>query len=200
MESIAPLRDPRHDRRSDVRPRPRRHVRAAHATGRRRCPGAAGPRERFPQTPDAPAVKTAGSRATHTPASTRHGRDPGSRSPGGRHRRRRHRCARDRLRAESRRVPDGRRRLPRPSPLRPARRAAPELTDVVAAVRDSVVTITSEGFSSRGFAQIPSTGVGSGVILTADGYILTNKHVVTGSESLIGRARGRPAVSGDDRQ
>src|SRR3954452_6822081 len=61
---------------------------------------------------------------------------------------------------------------------------APELTDVVAAVRDSVVTITSEGFSSRGFAQIPSTGVGSGVILSADGYILTNKHVVAGSQSL----------------
>jgi S1-C subfamily serine protease len=61
---------------------------------------------------------------------------------------------------------------------------APELTDVVAAVRDSVVTITTEGNSSRGFAQIPSTGVGSGVILTADGYILTNRHVVTGSQSL----------------
>jgi serine protease Do len=61
---------------------------------------------------------------------------------------------------------------------------APDLTDVVAAVRDSVVTITSKGFSSRGFAEIPSTGVGSGVILTADGYILTNKHVVHGSQSL----------------
>ena len=61
---------------------------------------------------------------------------------------------------------------------------APALTDVVAAVRDSVVTITSEGFSSRGFAQIPSSGVGSGVILTADGYILTNKHVVADSQSL----------------
>jgi hypothetical protein len=40
---------------------------------------------------------------------------------------------------------------------------APELTDVVASVRDSVVTITSDGVSSRGFAQIPTTGVGSGV-------------------------------------
>ena len=46
------------------------------------------------------------------------------------------------------------------------------------------MTITSEGFSSRGFGQIPSTGVGSGVVLTADGYILTNKHVVAGSQSL----------------
>ena len=59
-----------------------------------------------------------------------------------------------------------------------------DLPTVVAAVRDSVVTITSEGFSSRGARQIPSTGVGSGVVLTADGYILTNKHVVAGSQSL----------------
>ncbi len=62
--------------------------------------------------------------------------------------------------------------------------AVPDLPDVVAAVRDSVVTITSKGFSSRGFAQIPSTGVGSGIVLSADGFILTNKHVVTGSDSL----------------
>jgi S1-C subfamily serine protease len=61
---------------------------------------------------------------------------------------------------------------------------AVELTDVVAAVRDSVVTITSEGFSSRGFQQIPSTGVGSGIVLTSDGYILTNRHVVEDSQSL----------------
>ncbi|HEX5147971.1 MAG TPA: trypsin-like peptidase domain-containing protein [Candidatus Limnocylindrales bacterium] len=59
-----------------------------------------------------------------------------------------------------------------------------DLTDVVAAVRDSVVTITSEGYSSRGFAQIPSTGVGSGIVLTSDGYILTNRHVTEGSRSL----------------
>ena len=59
-----------------------------------------------------------------------------------------------------------------------------DLTDVVAAVRDSVVTITSEGFSSRGFSQIPSTGVGSGIVLTSDGYILTNRHVTESSQSL----------------
>ena len=66
----------------------------------------------------------------------------------------------------------------------PAPAQRPDLPAVVAAVRDSVVTITSEGFSSRGFAHIPSTGVGSGIVLTADGYILTNKHVVAGSQSL----------------
>jgi serine protease Do len=59
-----------------------------------------------------------------------------------------------------------------------------DLTAVVAAVRDSVVTITSEGYSSRGLSAIPSTGVGSGLVLTSDGYILTNKHVVAGSQSL----------------
>jgi serine protease Do len=59
-----------------------------------------------------------------------------------------------------------------------------DLTDVVAAVRDSVVTITSEGFSSRGFNQIPATGVGSGIVLTGDGYILTNRHVVENSQAL----------------
>ena len=64
------------------------------------------------------------------------------------------------------------------------RTEAADLTDVVAAVRDSVVTITSEGFSSRGFQQIPSTGVGSGIVLTGDGYILTNRHVVEDSQSL----------------
>jgi S1-C subfamily serine protease len=62
--------------------------------------------------------------------------------------------------------------------------SAPALTDVVAKVRDSVVTITSEELASRGFQTIPATGVGSGIVLTADGYILTNKHVVTGSQSL----------------
>jgi len=61
---------------------------------------------------------------------------------------------------------------------------APALTEVVAKVRDSVVTITSEGFSSRGFVAIPSSGVGSGVVLTANGYILTNRHVVADSQSL----------------
>jgi serine protease Do len=61
-----------------------------------------------------------------------------------------------------------------------------DITAVVAAARPSVVTITSSGLSVRGMSPfaVPATGVGSGVILSATGYILTNKHVVEGSSSL----------------
>jgi putative serine protease PepD len=66
----------------------------------------------------------------------------------------------------------------------PSPGATTDLPAVVAAVRNSVVTITSQGVSARGLVDIPSTGVGSGIVLTANGYILTNKHVVTGSQTL----------------
>jgi serine protease Do len=61
-----------------------------------------------------------------------------------------------------------------------------DITAVVAAARPSVVTITADGLSSNGFSpfSVPTTGVGSGVILTSTGYILTNRHVVDGSQSL----------------
>jgi serine protease Do len=61
-----------------------------------------------------------------------------------------------------------------------------DITAVVAAARESVVTITADGLSTNGFSPfaVPTTGVGSGIILTADGYILTNHHVVANSRSL----------------
>jgi S1-C subfamily serine protease len=60
-----------------------------------------------------------------------------------------------------------------------------DITGVVAKAKDSVVTLTSEVASNRGpFGTGTATGVGSGIILTADGYTLTNRHVVEGSQSL----------------
>jgi S1-C subfamily serine protease len=61
-----------------------------------------------------------------------------------------------------------------------------DITGVVAAARQSVVTITADGVASSRFSpnSVPVSGVGSGVILTADGYILTNRHVVANSQGL----------------
>ena len=61
-----------------------------------------------------------------------------------------------------------------------------DLTQVVASARNAVVTITADGVRSNGLSPfaIPTRGVGSGVVLTSDGYILTNHHVVAGSQSL----------------
>jgi serine protease Do len=63
---------------------------------------------------------------------------------------------------------------------------AADLTDVVAEATRSVVTITADGISTDGFSPwgAPTSGVGSGIILTADGFILTNRHVVEGSRTL----------------
>jgi serine protease Do len=63
---------------------------------------------------------------------------------------------------------------------------AEDITAVVATARASVVTITANGVRGGGLSpfEIPTSGVGSGVILTSDGYILTNRHVIEDSRSL----------------
>jgi serine protease Do len=55
-----------------------------------------------------------------------------------------------------------------------------DVTSVVSAARQSVVTVTSQ----LGTSRVSATGVGSGVILTSNGYILTNRHVVEGAQAL----------------
>jgi S1-C subfamily serine protease len=55
---------------------------------------------------------------------------------------------------------------------------------VVQRVTPSVVTITTTVSSGTGRRAVTGTGVGSGVIYTTNGYILTNNHVVEGATSV----------------
>ena len=56
--------------------------------------------------------------------------------------------------------------------------------DVAAAVSPAVVRIKTSANVDTSTGIIPETGVGSGVIYDASGWILTNRHVVEGSDSL----------------
>jgi serine protease Do len=60
------------------------------------------------------------------------------------------------------------------------------IIDVAAKISPAVVRITAEGTDTNGLGtQIPRTGVGSGVIYDANGWILTNRHVVTNDSAQI---------------
>lgn len=48
-------------------------------------------------------------------------------------------------------------------------------------VSPSVVSVTTTSITSNGYFQSTSQGAGTGVIISKDGYILTNKHVVNGA-------------------
>ncbi|MCJ7712122.1 MAG: trypsin-like peptidase domain-containing protein, partial [Chloroflexi bacterium] len=59
------------------------------------------------------------------------------------------------------------------------------IIDAAAKVGPAVVKITVGGQSSDPFGTVPTEGVGSGFIYDASGWILTNRHVVTGADTLL---------------
>ena len=65
--------------------------------------------------------------------------------------------------------------------------AVTSLADVCAAVSPSVVVVTTEQIVTNNYfwgGQEVLSGAGSGVVLTADGYIVTNYHVVEGAQQI----------------
>lgn len=51
-------------------------------------------------------------------------------------------------------------------------------------VSPSVVSVTTRLISTSGYLQTASEGAGTGVIISKDGYILTNKHVINGASEV----------------
>lgn len=60
----------------------------------------------------------------------------------------------------------------------------PNVADVVALVRPSVVQINTETTYNSFFGQGTQSGAGSGWILRSDGYIITNNHVIDGASKV----------------
>jgi serine protease Do len=57
--------------------------------------------------------------------------------------------------------------------------------ELVAEVAPAVVSIVTETVSYNWFWQaVPQTGAGSGIVISADGYIVTNNHVVEGAQKV----------------
>lgn len=59
-----------------------------------------------------------------------------------------------------------------------------DLSELVKKVSPSVVSIVTTQTTSRGFSQYEAEGAGTGIIISADGYVLTNKHVVADARSV----------------
>ena len=78
------------------------------------------------------------------------------------------------------------------------------LCGVVQGVVDSVGAITTESIStSTFFRQYVTQGAGSGVVLTTDGYIVTNYHVIKGAQQITvtandGTTYAATLVGGDE--
>ena len=65
-----------------------------------------------------------------------------------------------------------------------------QISDIVPSIANTVVEITTESVSTGvTMQQYISEGAGSGVIITVDGYIVTNNHVIDGANKITVRLR-----------
>jgi S1-C subfamily serine protease len=90
------------------------------------------------------------------------------------------------------------------TPDRPAATLARpgDIRSILAKVEPAVVSISTAGFTSRFFDLVPE-GAGTGMILTADGDVVTNAHVVAGARRIQvklddGRTFEAAVVGADD--
>jgi S1-C subfamily serine protease len=78
-----------------------------------------------------------------------------------------------------------------------------DVKGVVAAVEPSVVAISAQVVERRGPFEIMGEGAGTGIIIDAEGHVLTNAHVVSGASDVTvtveGEERAATVVGADDR-
>ena len=65
-----------------------------------------------------------------------------------------------------------------------------DIRSILAKVEPAVVSISTAGFSRGFFEVVPRQGAGTGMILTPDGDVLTNSHVVEGASRIQVRLDG----------